>query len=160
VKNKPDGEDQKRKPVSRAGDKRFWRRKPLASLSRREWEALCDRCGMCCVHKLEDEHTGQVYMTNVACRLLDVVSCQCSDYRHRRRLVPDCIRLTADNMGKAVHWLPASCAYRRLWEGKGLPMWHPLVTGDPESTERAGMSARDRLIRVDNPDDLSRYVID
>lgn len=115
---------------------------------------------MCCVHKLEDDRTGQVYLTNVACRLLDVDTCLCGDYRRRRRRVPDCLRLTPDTLAHAVNWLPASCAYRRLFEGKGLPNWHPLVTGNPHSTEAAGMSARDRLIRVAPGEDMSRYVIE
>ena len=120
------------------GPQPFWQR-PLASLSREEWEALCDGCGKCCLHKVEDEDTGQVYPTNVACKLLDLTTARCSDYRHRRSYVPDCLRLTPRLAG-TLNWLPATCAYRLRADGDPLPAWHYLLTGDRDSVHRAGAS--------------------
>ena len=117
---------------------RFWE-KPLDALSRDEWEALCDGCGKCCLHKLEDDDTGAVYHTNVACRLLDISTGRCADYRHRKALVPDCLRLTP-RLVLEVPWLPATCAYRLRAEDKPLPEWHHLISGDREAVHRAGAS--------------------
>jgi uncharacterized cysteine cluster protein YcgN (CxxCxxCC family) len=110
---------------------RFWEDVPLAKLDRAQWEALCDGCGKCCVHKLEDEETGELMATNVACRLLDRKSGRCSDYRHRHAYVSECVRLSAGNVD-AIDWLPATCAYRLRAAGKPLPDWHYLVCGDRE----------------------------
>ena len=107
----------------------------------RSGSLLCDGCGRCCLHKLRDDDTGALSFTNVACRLLDLHSCQCSDYAHRRRRVPDCVSLTPAEV-RAIDWLPPSCAYRRLAEGKDLAWWHPLVSGDPETVHTAGISTR------------------
>jgi uncharacterized cysteine cluster protein YcgN (CxxCxxCC family) len=120
---------------------RFWD-KPLRDLTRAEWEALCDGCGKCCLNKLEYEDTGEVAFTRIACRLLDGETCRCTRYPIRRQFVPDCVSLTAATVPKVAYWLPRTCAYRLRHEGKPLPDWHPLETGDPESVHRAGMSVR------------------
>ena len=119
----------------------FWRL-PLGDLSREEWEALCDGCGKCCLNKLEDADTGEVHLTRVACRLFDGATCLCMDYERRKRHVPECIVLTPRTLKKHAYWLPQTCAYKRLHEGRGLPEWHPLLTGDPMSVHAAGVSAR------------------
>ena len=137
---------------------RFWE-KPLGALDRNEWEALCDGCGKCCLHKVEDELTGEIHPTNVACRLLDRVSCRCSSYRSRRAFVPDCVRLTAANVAR-YRWLPSTCAYRLRAEGRPLPDWHPLLTGDPESVHRAGMSVRGWTVSEDEAGDLDHHLVD
>ncbi len=137
---------------------RFWER-PLAELSRAEWEALCDGCGKCCLHKLEDAGTGEVFPTNVACRLLDRQSCRCSDYRDRRAYVPDCIRLSRANLAR-MDWLPSTCAYRLRSEGQPLHDWHYLISGDPESVHEAGMSVRGWTVSEDEAGDLENHIVD
>jgi len=132
----------------------------LARMTPGEWESLCDGCGRCCLNKLEDMDTRQVWHTNAACRLLDRHTCRCSDYAHRFREVPDCVRLTPDQVG-TLGWLPWTCAYRRLAEARGLARWHPLVSGDPESVHRAGISVRGRAICETNVHDeqLEEHII-
>lgn len=125
--------------------KAFWKHKTLAEMSDAEWESLCDGCALCCMHKVEEEDTREIFYSNLACRLLDTSTCRCTDYPNRVRRVADCIDLTQDK-GEAFEWLPASCAYRRVAAGKDLPAWHPLLTGDPESVHRAGVSMRGRML--------------
>jgi uncharacterized cysteine cluster protein YcgN (CxxCxxCC family) len=136
----------------------FWER-PLETLNRSEWEALCDGCGKCCIHKVEDELSGEFQATNVACRLLDRHSGRCSNYRGRKALVPDCIRLSMANV-RDLPWLPQSCAYRLRAEGKPLPDWHYLVCGDREAVHRAGMSVRGWTVSEDEAGDLDHHLID
>ncbi|NIY80633.1 YcgN family cysteine cluster protein [Celeribacter sp. HF31] len=141
---------------------RFWETVPLAKMSEEEWEALCDGCGKCCLNKIEDADTGEVYLTRVACRLLDDQSCQCGQYEIRKNLVPECIRLTPENIDSHAYWMPTTCAYRLLWKGRPLPDWHPLLTGDPESVHTAGVSVRGRTVpefEVDE-DDWEDHIIE
>jgi uncharacterized protein len=123
-----------------------------------EWESLCDGCGKCCLHKLEDDDGGRVHYTNVACRLLNTGTCRCKNYDERRRYVPDCVSLTAETVGK-LKWLPSTCAYRLLAEGKPLPWWHPLVSGDSESVHKAGASVRNRAIPESRADYLGHHIV-
>ena len=125
--------------------KPFWRTKTLSQMSVPEWESLCDGCGLCCLIRFEDEDTGEIIPTRVACKLFDNDVCRCSNYESRQDHVPDCIKLTPWNI-ESLQWMPASCAYRRLYEGKDLPAWHPLVTGDPMSPHKAGVSVRGQTI--------------
>ncbi len=122
-------------------DKPFWETKSLEQMTPDEWESLCDGCGRCCLVRFEDEETGEVIPTRAACRLLDLDLCRCSDYENRRDHVPDCIKLTPHAV-EHLTWMPKSCAYRRIYDGRGLAPWHPLISGDPQSVERAGMSVR------------------
>ena len=139
--------------------KPFWRTKTLEEMTLAEWESLCDGCGLCCLIRFEDEDSGEITPTWVSCKLFDGGTCRCSNYAQRRRHVPDCIKLTPKNI-PSLPWMPLSCAYRRLYEGKDLPSWHPLVTGDPESVHAAGVSVRDRTINensLDDPDEALDY---
>lgn len=137
---------------------RFWER-PLGELNRDEWEALCDGCGQCCLHKIEDADTGAIEQTNVACKLLDTKTATCRDYRNRKAFVPDCVRLTLRIVGD-VPWLPASCAYRRRAEDKPLPAWHYLLTGDRDDVKRAGVSAAGRVVSEVDAGPLEHHIVD
>ena len=130
-------------------EKPFWQTKSLDQMTAAEWESLCDGCGLCCLIRFEDEETGEVIPTRVACKLLDQHLCRCKDYVNRKAHVPDCIKLTPWNI-EALAWMPPSCAYRRLHEGRDLPGWHPLITGDPESVHKAGVSIRDQTVSEDS----------
>ena len=125
---------------------KFWEKVPLNKMTRDEWEALCDGCGKCCLNKLEDEDTGEVVFTRVACRLLDDDTCQCAHYQTRKMIVPECIVLTPETLPETAYFMPASCAYRRMQEGKGLADWHPLVSGDPDSVHKAGISMQGQTV--------------
>ena len=143
-----------------SAQKPFWETKTLDRMTVREWESLCDGCGLCCLIRFEDEETGEIIPTRVACKLFDSQACSCSDYERRRIQVPDCIKLTPHNI-EDLQWMPPSCAYRRLHEGKPLPLWHPLITGDPESVHRAGVSVRGQTLSeavLDDPEDALDYV--
>ncbi|HVY57778.1 MAG TPA: YcgN family cysteine cluster protein [Xanthobacteraceae bacterium] len=122
----------------------FWQRKSLVEMTPAEWESLCDGCGRCCLVKLEEEDSGRIYFTDVGCRLLDGETCRCRDYQNRSEQVHDCVRLGPENVGKLA-WLPTTCAYRLLAEGRDLYWWHPLVSGDPETVHAAGISVRGRV---------------
>ncbi|KPB01171.1 YcgN family cysteine cluster protein [Ahrensia marina] len=122
-------------------EKPFWEEKTLAEMTAGEWESLCDGCGKCCMSKLIDDDTDEIYYTTVACRLFDPVTCRCADYENRQKKVSDCVKLTPENVGE-IAWLPATCAYRLLNEGKPLFDWHPLISGDPESVHKADISMR------------------
>ena len=138
---------------------RFWEDTPLEALDRAQWEALCDGCGKCCVHKLEDDVTGELFPTNVACKLLDRHSGLCSDYRHRRAYVPECVRLTP-KLAATLDWLPDTCAYRLRAEGKPLADWHPLNSGDPESVHKAGISVRGWTVSEVDAGELEDHILD
>lgn len=129
----------------------YWKRKSLAEMTVEEWEGLCDGCALCCMHKLEDEDTGAVYYTDLACRLLDLDTCRCSDYKHRAKRVADCLVLSLDNT-EEFEWLPSSCAYRRVANGQDLPPWHPLLTGDAASVHEAGISLRGHALSENETD--------
>lgn len=138
----------------------FWQTKTLSEMTAGEWESLCDGCGLCCLIRLEDEDTGEVIPTRVHCKLLDAGTCQCSNYPQRRKFVPDCIQLTPQNIA-GLAWMPGSCAYRRIHEGKDLPRWHYLITGDRESVHRAGVSVRGQTLSETElmyPEEVTDYV--
>ncbi|HVB89266.1 MAG TPA: YcgN family cysteine cluster protein [Beijerinckiaceae bacterium] len=135
--------------------KPFWR-KPLSEMSRPEWESLCDRCGRCCLVKLEDEDTGRIHFTSIGCRLLQTHDCSCSNYRMRQKLVPDCVKLTPETLPE-IRWLPPTCAYRLVQEGKDLMWWHPLVSGSPDTVHEAGVSVRGRVAVREDEAPISNY---
>jgi uncharacterized protein len=122
-------------------DSPFWKTKTLEEMSASEWESLCDGCGRCCLNKLEDEDTGQIHLTRLACRLLDLGTCRCSDYENRRQKMPDCVSIDPAK-ARTLTWLPPTCGYRLAAEGKDLPWWHPLVSGSPDTVHAAGISVR------------------
>ena len=137
----------------------FWETIPLERMNREQWESLCDGCGLCCLIRFEDVDSGEVIPTRVHCRLLDAATCSCSNYPGRKREVPDCISLTPALIPR-LGWMPKSCAYRRLHEGRGLADWHPLISGDPERVHRAGVSVRGQTIsesELEHEDDMVDY---
>ena len=122
----------------------FWLTTPLEAMSTEQWESLCDGCGRCCLVKLEDEDTGRIFATDVGCRLFEAGTCRCRDYPNRSQKVPDCVTLTPEEV-RTLPWLPPTCAYRLIGEGKELPWWHPLVSGDPQTVGEAGVSVRGKV---------------
>ena len=140
------------------GDAPFWRRKSLAEMTPEEWESLCDGCAKCCLHKLEDAQSGEISCTNVACRLLDTETCRCTNYGGRSKLVDDCVRLHAGNV-RELTWMPSTCANRLIAEGKDLPQWHHLVSGDPEAVHQAGRSVKGRVVFEEQAGDLWDHVV-
>jgi len=150
-------------PIDRDGLRpRFWEAVPLKKMTQAEWEALCDGCGRCCLLKLEDADTNQIEFTRVSCRLLDTDACRCGQYALRKSFVPDCVVLTPKRLKDIAYWMPETCAYRLLYDGKPLHDWHPLISGDPDSVHKAGVSVKGWAIpefEVDD-DDLEDYLLD
>jgi len=142
-------------------DTPFWKRKTLEEMSRAEWESLCDGCGKCCLVKLQDPDTDEISYTDVACKLLDGATCRCTDYARRKRRVPDCVVLSPAVVADLA-WMPTTCAYRLLREGRDLAWWHPLVSGDPATVHEAGISVRGRVISEALVEDaeLAEHVVD
>ena len=138
---------------------KFWQTKGLHEMSREEWESLCDGCAKCCLHKLQDEETGDVYYTKVVCRYMDK-QCRCTEYQRRNDLVPNCVWLRPEDV-EDFFWLPSTCAYRLVAENKPLKDWHPLVSGDPESVHRAGVSIQGRALSEDyvHPEGMEEHII-
>ncbi len=138
----------------------FWETKTLEQMSPKEWESLCDGCGLCCLVKIEDEESGEVFNTTVSCRQLDIEACRCRDYKNRLTEAPMCIQLTLENLPE-LNWLPETCAYKRLYESKSLPLWHPLITGNKNSVHEAGFSARwfAQSEEYIHPDQLIEFII-
>ncbi len=140
--------------------KPFWEDRRLDQLTPAQWEALCDGCGRCCLQKLKHPTTAKVDYTSVACRLLDLETCRCTAYPERRRLVRECLELKPARI-PGMSWLPKTCAYRLIAQGKPLPEWHPLISGDPQSIHRAGISVRHKAVSETeiDPDQLERYIL-
>ena len=136
----------------------FWKTKSFEQMTESEWESLCDQCGVCCVHKIRDEDTDEIFYTDIACKYLDIETAKCKAYEQRDKIMPGCIRLTPENIHE-VDWLPCTCAYRILVGGGELPEWHPLVTGDPDSVRDAGRSSVGRLIHNDDDGDMVDHIV-
>lgn len=140
-------------------EKEYWKHKTLEEMSNLEWESLCDGCGKCCLYKIEDRDTGEIQFTKVACKLLDSQTCRCSNYKHRKKYVPDCQIFNAKKVRK-LYWLPSTCAYRLVAEGKDLPRWHYLVSGSLQSIHNAGASVKNRIISEEKAKNLEDFIID
>ena len=140
----------------------FWERFTLDELTPREWEALCDGCGKCCLRKLEYEDTGEVDYTNVACKLLDCTTCRCTNYANRKKTVPDCVVITPATLDRILYWMPTTCAYRLMAEGQPLADWHPLISGRAESVHEAGISLAGHMVSETgvSDDDLDDYIVE
>jgi uncharacterized cysteine cluster protein YcgN (CxxCxxCC family) len=137
----------------------FWQAKSLHEMTRDEWESLCDGCGICCLEKIEDKDTGKIKFMSISCQFLDTVNCRCMIYEDRVVVNPDCLELSPDKV-KQITWLPKTCAYRCLAEGRELEWWHPLVSGDPKTVHLVGISVRDRVVpgRYVHPEDIVRLI--
>ena len=137
----------------------FWKTKTLAQMSKVEWESLCDGCGKCCLLRMEDADNGNIYVTNIRCKLLNPLTCRCKNYTRRRTFVPDCVQLTPDNVAE-LHWIPRTCAYRLLAEGKELPDYHHLVSGDKNTIHAQGMSVQNATVNEHNvpPKDQPKHI--
>ncbi|UXN03545.1 YcgN family cysteine cluster protein [Bartonella sp. HY406] len=139
----------------------FWQYKTLNQMTKAEWESLCDGCGRCCMHKLEDEDSGDIYNSSVGCKLLNGETCLCNNYPSRKSIVPDCIQLTQEII-ETVKWLPDNCAYRLISDGKDLEWWHHLVSGSRETIHEAGISVRGKVLvhedELHDPEDYLQYV--
>jgi hypothetical protein len=142
-----------------SADLPFWKTTKLSQMTRAQWESLCDGCGKCCLNKLIDDDTGELFFTNAACHQLDLRNCRCKDYANRHDLVPDCVKLTPRNINK-IDWLPETCAYRLVRDGKDLAWWHPLVSGDRNTVHKAGISVRGRAISEAKAGPLENHIID
>ena len=150
-------------PINREPlESKFWERKKLKNMSKREWEALCDGCGKCCLNKIEDDETGRVLLTRIACRLFDDTTCRCGQYNIRHQFVPECISLTPDNISQHAYWLPKTCAYVLLWENKTLFDWHPLMSGNFDTVHKVGISIQGQSIPEFevNHDDWEDHIIE
>ncbi len=139
--------------------KPFWKTKTLAEMTQKEWESLCDGCGKCCLIKLEDAETKELFYTDVACHMLDAKTCQCKDYKNRRTLVDDCLQLEVDDV-EEFKWLPKSCSYRRLHEGKDLPKWHYLISGDRNMVHKKKMSVKNRVVSETEVLEVVEHVVE
>lgn len=136
----------------------FWRTTALVDMTPAQWESLCDGCGRCCLEKLEDFYTHAIHYTDVACAMLDLDTCRCTNYAERHRFMPDCVPLTPDNIAD-LRWMPSTCAYRMLADGKDLADWHPLISGDPQTVIDAGISVKGRATPSSAVDDLEDHVV-
>lgn len=145
--------------MTAADEKPFWETKTLEEMSFEEWESLCDGCARCCLQKLEDEDTGDIYYTQIVCKLMDQETCRCTEYERRSELVPTCITLTPEKT-RELNWMPDTCAYRLLAEGKPLYDWHPLISGTTETVIFEGISVKDQVISEDEvpEEDWEAYI--
>lgn len=131
--------------------KQFWKEKKLEEMSKDEWESLCDGCGLCCLIRLEDEDTGEIVQSNIACKYLNLDTCKCTDYKNRKKNVPDCWVITPENIDK-IYWMPDTCAYKLVYQGQDLYDWHPLKSGDKNSTHKEGISYIGEMVSEDETD--------
>ena len=138
---------------------KFWETKKLSEMTIKEWESICDGCGKCCLNKLEDEDTGEIFFTSVVCNLIDLDTCRCTRYLERTTLIPECLDLKQHDFSE-YNWLPSTCAYRLLTDGKELPSWHPLVSGDQESVKDAGVAISSFAMKESDVDDLEDHIIE
>jgi uncharacterized cysteine cluster protein YcgN (CxxCxxCC family) len=145
-------------PNKKKSKKPFWKTKTLAEMSQKEWESLCDGCGKCCLIKLEDAETKELFYTDVACHLLDAKSCQCKDYKNRRTLVDDCLQLEVDDV-EEFKWLPKTCSYRLLHEGKDLPKWHYLISGDRNAIHKRNKSVKNRVVSETEVMEVAEHIV-